>query len=55
MSTAACRISLRGKLSVSPARAIINPTMNLFDHIREDTRVIFERDPAATSRLMVLL
>ena len=46
---------MRGKLSVSPARAIINPTMNLFDHIREDTRVIFERDPAATSRLMVLL
>jgi serine O-acetyltransferase len=30
------------------------PTMNLFDHIREDTRVILERDPAATSRLMVL-
>ena len=29
--------------------------MNLFEHIREDTRVIFERDPAATSRLMVLL
>ncbi len=29
--------------------------MNLFDHIREDTRVILERDPAATSRLMVLL
>jgi serine O-acetyltransferase len=28
--------------------------MNLFDHIREDTRVILERDPAATSRLMVL-
>ncbi|WP_216850195.1 hypothetical protein [Granulicella sp. L46] len=31
-------------------RTIINPTMNLFDH----TRVILERDPAATSRLMVL-
>ena len=29
--------------------------MNLFEHIREDTRVILERDPAATSRLMVLL
>jgi serine O-acetyltransferase len=29
--------------------------MNLFDSIREDTRVVFERDPAATSRLMVLL
>ena len=28
--------------------------MNLFEHIREDTRVILERDPAATSRLMVL-
>jgi serine O-acetyltransferase len=29
--------------------------MNLFEHIREDTRCILERDPAATSRLMVLL
>ncbi len=29
--------------------------MNLFDSISEDTRVVFERDPAATSRLMVLL
>ncbi|MGA7156480.1 MAG: serine O-acetyltransferase [Acidobacteriaceae bacterium] len=29
--------------------------MNLFDHISEDTRVVLERDPAATSRLMVLL
>jgi serine O-acetyltransferase len=29
--------------------------MNLFEYISEDTRVILERDPAATSRLMVLL
>ena len=36
-------------------RAIINPTMNLFESIREDTRAVLERDPAATSRLMVLL
>ncbi|MGA8938295.1 MAG: serine O-acetyltransferase [Acidobacteriaceae bacterium] len=29
--------------------------MNLFESISEDTRVVRERDPAATSRLMVLL
>jgi serine O-acetyltransferase len=29
--------------------------MNLFESISEDTRVVLERDPAATSRLMVLL
>src|ERR1700690_917683 len=29
--------------------------MNLFDSIREDVRCVFERDPAATSRAMVLL
>jgi serine O-acetyltransferase len=29
--------------------------MNLFEHIREDTHCILERDPAATSRFMVLL
>ncbi len=29
--------------------------MNFFESIREDTRVVLERDPAATSRLMVLL
>ena len=29
--------------------------MNLFESIREDTRIILERDPAASSRLMVLL
>ena len=43
------------RCSTHSARAIINTTMNLFEHIREDTRVILERDPAATSRLMVLL
>jgi serine O-acetyltransferase len=29
--------------------------VNLFESISEDTRVVLERDPAATSRLMVLL
>ena len=29
--------------------------MNLFESIREDTRVVLERDPAASSLLMVLL
>ncbi len=29
--------------------------MNLFESIREDTRIVLERDPAASSRLMVLL
>jgi serine O-acetyltransferase len=28
--------------------------MNLFESIREDTRVVLERDPAASSLLMVL-
>jgi serine O-acetyltransferase len=29
--------------------------MNLFDSIREDIRTVLDRDPAATSRLMVIL
>ncbi len=29
--------------------------MNIFESIREDTRIVLERDPAASSRLMVLL
>jgi serine O-acetyltransferase len=36
-------------------RAIINPIMNLLHSIREDIQSVLDRDPAATSRLMVIL